>query len=271
MKILATNDDGFFAPGIEALVEVLQHFGDVYVVCPDQERNAVGHSITLRRPLKVKPVEMFPGTKGAWVVNGTPADCVKLGMEVLLKAKPDILFSGINLGPNLGRDLYYSGTLAGAAEASLNNIPAVSVSLNEFNETKINFLNIKQLLYKAVEIILQNRIPRGVFLNINLPNLPVYLCKGIKVVPLDLTVSRYRYVGLNDPHGHVYFWLKDELNQLTNLDENSDYFKLKEGYITVSPVEFPVHHRRRMVQIERWFQKCSLNLLKADKEEHANA
>ncbi|AXI38952.1 MAG: 5'/3'-nucleotidase SurE [Bacillaceae bacterium] len=271
MRILVTNDDGIFAPGVEALVEVLQHFGEVYVVCPDQERSAVGHSITLRTPLKVKPVEIFSGTKGAWAVNGTPADCVKLGMEVLLKTPPDILFSGINLGPNLGRDLYYSGTLAGAVEASLYNVPAVSVSLNEFDEAKVNYLKTKQLLYKAVEIILQNRIPKGVFLNINLPNIPIYLCKGVEVVPLDLTVSRYRYVGLNDPHGQVYFWLKDELNQLVNLNENSDYLKLKEGYITVSPVEFPVHHKRKMEQIERWFRKCSLNFLKEGKEEHSNA
>ena len=92
MRILVTNDDGIFAPGVEALVEVLQHFGEVYVVCPDQERSAVGHSITLRTPLKVKPVEIFSGTKGAWAVNGTPADCVKLGMEVLLKTPPDIFF-----------------------------------------------------------------------------------------------------------------------------------------------------------------------------------
>ncbi|WAA12769.1 5'/3'-nucleotidase SurE [Fervidibacillus halotolerans] len=262
MNIFVTNDDGIFSPGVKALVEVLHHFGDVYVVCPDGERSAIGHSITLRAPLKMKPVDIFPNAKGAWSVNGTPADCVKLGMEVLLSTPPDIVFSAINLGPNLGRDLYYSGTLAGAVEASLYNVPAVSVSLNEFDETKVNYNSIKQLLYKVVEVILQNRIPKGIFLNINLPNIPVYLCKGVKIVPLDLTVSRYRFVGLNDPHGRKYFWLKDEMNHLVDLHENSDYLKLKEGYITVTPVEFPVHHKRKMEQIERWFRNCAPDFIK---------
>lgn len=271
MNILITNDDGIFAPGVEALVEVLQHFGHVYVVCPDQERSAIGHSITLRTPLKAKPVDIFPGAKGSWAVNGTPADCVKLGMEVLLQTPPDILFSGINLGPNLGRDLFYSGTMAGAVEASLYNIPAVSVSLNAFHEKKVNFHNVKQLLYEVVEIILQNRIPKGVFLNVNVPNISSYLCKGVQVVPLDMTVSRYRYVGLNDPHGQVFFWLKDELNQLEQLDEKSDYLKLKEGYITVSPVELPTHHKRKKEQIERWFRKWTIKHFNSSKEEHSNA
>ena len=98
MKVLVTNDDGIFAPGLQALVEVLQHFADVYVSCPDQERSAVSHSITLRVPLKAKPLPLFPGVKGCWAVNGTPADCVKLGIEVLMKEPPDFVISGINLG-----------------------------------------------------------------------------------------------------------------------------------------------------------------------------
>lgn len=263
-----TNDDGIFAPGVEALTEVLQHFGDVFVVCPDQERSAVGHSITLRTPLKAKPINIFPGVKGAWAVNGTPADCVKLGIEILLKSPPHILFSGVNLGPNLGRDLYYSGTMAGAVEASLYQVPSVSVSLNAFNDTKVNYFKVKQLIYDVVEIVLKNKIPKGVFLNINLPNLSKELCKGVATIPLDMSVSRYRYVGLNDPHGQIYFWLKDELNELSKFAENSDYLKLKEGYITVSPVEFRTHHKRKKDQIERWFQKINHH---NKREEKSNA
>ncbi|MGM7634296.1 5'/3'-nucleotidase SurE [Bacillus sp. Hm123] len=268
MKILVTNDDGIFAPGVSALVEVLQHFGEVYVVCPDQERSAVGHSITLRTPLKAKPVDIFPGVKQAWAVNGTPADCVKLGMEVLLKTPPDILFSGVNLGPNLGRDLYYSGTMAGAVEASLYHIPSVSMSLNAFNDVKVNYHKVKQLIYDVVETVIRNKIPKGVFLNVNLPNLSKELCKGIATIPLDMNVSRYRYVGLNDPHGQVYFWLKDELSQLSGFDEDSDYAKLKDGYITVSPVEFRTHQKRKQEQIQRWFQQAHLSY---DREEKTNA
>lgn len=254
MNILVTNDDGIFAPGVEAMVEVLQHFGNVYVVCPDQERSAISHSITIRQPLKAKAVANFPGTIGAWAVNGTPADCVKLGVEVLLKEKPDFVFSGINIGPNLGRDLYYSGTMAGAAEASLYDIPAVAVSLNAFNEKTIKYGQVKSLFYEIVETIVRNKIPKGVFLNVNLPHLSKELCKGVSVVPLDMEVSRYRYVGLNDPHGQVYFWLKDELNVLSEFINTNDFGKLKQGYVTISPITLKTFEKRKTEQIERWFK-----------------
>ncbi|MDQ0340686.1 5'-nucleotidase [Caldalkalibacillus uzonensis] len=273
MNILVTNDDGIFAPGVEALTQVLQHFGNVYVVCPDQEKSAVGHANTLRTPLKLTPVDLFPGSKGVWSVNGTPADCVKLGVEVLLKEKPDILFSGINLGPNLGRDIYYSGTMAGAVEASLYHVPAVAVSLQAFKEKKVNYTRVKQLFYHVAEMILQHTIPQGIFLNINLPDLPKDLCKGVEVVPLDMTVSRYRYVGLNDPYGQVYYWLTDHLIQLTEFNRDSDYLKLKEGYITVTPVsvDHQFNNRRKIEQIRKWFKPLSFQTSSSVREESHHA
>lgn len=264
MNILVTNDDGIFAPGVEAMVEVLQHFGNVYIVCPDQERSAISHSITLRQPLKAKPVVHFAGVRGAWAVNGTTADCVKLGTEVLLKEKPDFVFSGINIGPNLGRDLYYSGTMAGAAEASLYNIPAVAVSLDTFNEKTMKVTQVKSLFYDIAETILHNKIPKGVFLNVNLPHLSKELCKGVSIVPLDMEISRYRYVGLNDPHGQVFYWLKDELTSLSDLDHKNDYGKLKQGYITITPVTLKTHEKRKIDQIDRWFKH--INLQKKEEE-----
>ncbi|MCM3410373.1 5'/3'-nucleotidase SurE [Metabacillus litoralis] len=254
MKILVTNDDGVFAPGVEIMVEVLQHFGDVYVVCPDQERSAISHSITLRQPLKAKKVGNFPGTKGSWAVNGTTADCVKLALEVLLKDTPDFVFSGINMGPNLGRDLYYSGTIAGAAESSLYQVPSIAVSLDAFHDTTIKAGQVKSLFYEVVEVILQNKIPKGVFLNINLPNIPKELCEGVSIVPLDMELSRYRYVGLNDPHGQVYYWLKDELVSIPYPPETNDYGKLKQGFVTISPITIKTYEKRKIEKIERWFK-----------------
>ncbi|ALC80287.1 MULTISPECIES: 5'/3'-nucleotidase SurE [Bacillus] len=262
MKILVSNDDGIFAPGLEAMVQVLQHFADVYVICPDQERSAVSHSITLRQPIKAMPLDIFPGTKGTWCINGTPVDCVKLGIEVLMKEPPDFVFSGINLGPNLGRDLYYSGTIAGASEAVLYGIPSAAVSLNAFSSQKVNFTKVSQLFYKVAEVLIQNKLPNTAFLNINLPYLSKEQCKGVKVIPLDMTVSRYRYVGLNDPHGHIYYWLKDLMPELDNLDSESDFQLLREGYITISPIEFRTHYKKKQEQIDRWFNKHTFQTFK---------
>ncbi len=268
MRILVTNDDGIFAPGVEAMVEVLQHFGEVYVVCPDQERSAISHSITMKQPLKANPITLFGGNVQAWAVNGTPADCVKLGIEVLVKPEVDMVFSGINLGPNLGRDILYSGTIAGAVEATLYQIPAISVSLNTFDSSKFKSSHAKRLLYEIVEIIMANKVPSGIFLNVNLPHLSKELCRGINVVPLNMTVERYKYVGLNDPHGQIYYWLRDELQQLGNHCLSGDYEKLREGYITVTPVDMKWIDTKQMNKITRWFQRSEFNQLK-EEIEHA--
>ncbi|GAE31398.1 5'/3'-nucleotidase SurE [Halalkalibacter hemicellulosilyticus] len=254
MKFLVTNDDGIFAPGVAALIEVLQHFGEIYVVCPDQERSAISHSITLRQPLKASPVKLFGGNVHAWAVNGTPADCVKLGMDVLMKEPPDFVVSGMNIGPNLGRDVYYSGTMAAAAEAALYQIPAMAVSIDRLEVKDLNFQVPKRLLYQVLESLLANKIPDGVFVNVNLPYVKKEYCRGIAVAPLDLSVARYRYVGLNDPYGNVYYWLKDRLQQLTEFDNEGDFAKLKAGYITVTPLEGKVSQRKHLRKFERWLR-----------------
>lgn len=253
MKILVTNDDGIFHPGVEAMVSVLQHFGEVFVVCPDKERSAISHSITLNNPIKAIPTNIFTTGVSSWLVNGTPADCIKLGIEVLMRDKPDIVFSGINIGPNLGRDIYYSGTIAGATEASLYNIPAVAVSLSSFDSSNVNYQQIKALFYQIGEVIIQNNIPKGMILNVNLPYTSKELCRGVKVVPLDMSVSRYRYVGLNDPHGQVYYWLKDTYQELDALTKEKDFSMLRKGYVTISPIENKAIQKRKIDQISRWF------------------
>ncbi|SDC83117.1 5'-nucleotidase [Terribacillus halophilus] len=259
MKIMVTNEDGIFSPGVEAMIETLQHFGEVYVVCPDQEYGTFNHSITVRQPIRVKEMYHFPGVAGAWSLNGTPADCVKLGVEVLLPEKPDFLFSGVNTGPNLGRDVYYSGTMAAAVEATLYNIPAASVSLNSSSLKHVNYSKVKTLFYQVAEVLLQHKTKSVGFLNINLPNIDKRQFKGIQVIPMDMSVSRYRFVGLHDPHGEVYYWLKDQLQELAAFHPTSDYLLLKEGYITVSPIELRTHYKRKQEQVERWFRSMETN------------
>lgn len=252
-KILITNDDGIFAPGVEALADVLSHFGEVIIICPDTERSAFSHTITLRQPLKLKKID-FASNVEAYSVNGSPADCVKLGMEVLLDKKPDIVFSGINIGPNVGRDVYYSGTIAAAQEAMLYQVPAVSVSLETFNNQKVKFDIVKQLFYESLELILQHKIPKNLMLNVNLPYIAKDLCKGVKVVPMDMSISRYNFVGLNDPQGQVYYWLRDNYQELSELTEGTDYQLLKEGYITISPIELKHTQKKKIDHLSRWFK-----------------
>lgn len=253
MRILVTNDDGIFHPGIEAMVNVLGHFGEVYVVSPDKERSAISHSITLRHPIKAIENKLFTTAIQSWMVNGTPADCVNMGINVLMKEPPDILFSGINIGPNLGRDIFYSGTIAGAMEATLHNIPAVAVSLASFDSQYVNYEQVKILFYRLAEVIFQYTLPKEILLNVNLPYTSKELCRGVKVVDVDMQVQRYRYVGLNDPHGQIYYWLKDEYQQLDKLRENKDFSSLREGYITISPVELRASNKRKKEQLNRWF------------------
>nr|WP_283163381.1 5'/3'-nucleotidase SurE [Sporolactobacillus mangiferae] len=236
------------------MVTVLKHLGDVWVACPDQEQSGVSHSITLRYPIKATPLNIFPANVQAWAVNGTPADCVKMGIEVLMKDRPDLVFSGINLGPNLGRDLYYSGTIAAAVESTLYGIPAVALSLAAFNNRDLNYQKIQQLVYEISEIIVQNSIPRDLFLNVNLPYTTKECCRGVKVAPLDLSVSRYQYVGMNDPYGNVYYWLKDNYQQLDELTKGADFLHLKNGYVTITPVEIKKNGKRKIDQIGQWFK-----------------
>lgn len=252
MKILITNDDGIFAPGVEALAELLSHFGEVVVVCPDTEKSAYSHTIILRNPLKLKKVN-FPSIMEAYAVNGSPADCVKLSMEVLLEEKPDIVFSGMNIGPNVGRDVYYSGTIAAAQEAMLYQIPSVSVSLETFDQSKVKFGIVKDLLYPVLEVILQNKIPKKTMLNVNLPYTSKELCKGVQVVPMDLSVSRYNFVSLNSPQGQTYYWLKDSYKEI-EVNEGTDYHFLKEGWVTISPIELKHTQKRRIDHLSRWFK-----------------
>jgi 5'-nucleotidase len=257
LKILITNDDGIFAPGVEALTELLSHFGEVVVVCPDTEKSAYSHKITLRQPLKLKKVDFLSSVE-AYAVNGSPADCVKLAMEVLLKEKLDIVFSGINIGPNVGRDMYYSGTIAAAQEAMLYQVPSVAVSIDAFEPSKIKFGIVKELLYNVVEVILQNKISKHLMLNVNVPYTSKELCKGVRVVPMDLFISRYKFVPLHDPYGQDYYWLKDHYDELKP-NEGTDYEQLKDGYVTVSPIDLKITQKRKMDQISRWFHKINFS------------
>ncbi|MFM1653292.1 5'/3'-nucleotidase SurE [Brevibacillus sp. B_LB10_24] len=252
-KILVTNDDGIFSNGVYHLVKALQPFGEVFVVCPDQERSAISHAITLKSPLKANKVNFFQMTCEAWAVNGTPADCVKMAVEVILKEKPDFVISGINLGPNLGRDVFYSGTISAAVEGVMYQIPSIAVSLATFKKDA-DFSIVEPLAYRVFETLFQHKLSAEHVLNINLPYLSKEMVSGVAVTQLGMDVLRYQYVGLNDPHGYLCYWLKDNLAELNFHDEENDFQQLRNGYITVTPLQLNMTNTALKSKMMKWFQ-----------------
>ncbi|MGI5942753.1 MAG: 5'/3'-nucleotidase SurE [Pelotomaculaceae bacterium] len=234
MRILISNDDGIQSKGINQLrmdLELEQE-NEIYVVAPDRERSATGHKITMHRPLRVKEWS-YPDSKTiGWAVDGTPADCVKLGLEALLPGPPDLVISGINQGPNLGTDVLYSGTVSAAIEGTINGLPAIAVSLASWESHDFSFSGklVRELIAK-----LKGELSPHTLLNINLPpGLP----RGIRVTRL----GHRRYVNIfdkrTDPRGRVYFWMAGEPFDVDEDDPDTDVFAVKEGYASITPVHF---------------------------------
>lgn len=232
MKILISNDDGIRAAGLNALRESLQDQHQLYVVAPDRERSATGHKITLDRPLRVKEWT-YPGSDTiGWEVDGTPADCVKLGLEALLPEPPDLVISGINFGPNLGTDVLYSGTVSAAVEGMINDIPSIAISLASHEFCDFTF---SSEIIKKIVSIMDGGLSARTLLNINTPPCTP---RGIKVTRL----GDRRYVNIFDkridPRGRVYFWMAGEPFDLDKDDPETDVWAIRGGYISITPVQF---------------------------------
>ncbi|MDD4334699.1 MAG: 5'/3'-nucleotidase SurE [Desulfotomaculaceae bacterium] len=240
MRILISNDDGIQADGLNVLRESLQDQHQVCVVAPDRERSATGHKITVSRPLRVKELT-YPGSDTiGWEVDGTPADCVKLGLEALIPEPPDLVISGINFGPNLGTDVLYSGTVSAAVEGMINDIPSIAISLASHEFCDFTFSG--ELIKKMVSILDDELTPRTL-LNINMPpGAP----RGIKVTRL----GHRRYVNIFDkridPRGRIYFWMAGEPFDLDKDDPETDVWAIREGYISITPVQFDLTDYRFM-------------------------
>ena len=235
MKILLTNDDGIFAPGLAALHKELRQLGEVTVVAPESEQSAVGHAISLISPLRVKKVAL--GETRGWAVSGTPADCVKIAIAELLQETPDLVVSGVNLGPNVGINVLYSGTVSAATEASILGIRGMAVSLNSYKEDA----DFHQAAGLARELAAQLMEWPGwspeICLNVNLPDLPRAGIRGVKITRQDTGRLVEHFERRVDPREHLYYWLA-EINERRDLDAFTDYGALAEGYITITPI----HH-----------------------------
>ena len=248
MDILITNDDGIYAQGILALVAEMKKLGEVVVVAPDSERSSVGHGITLSHPIWYKKIER----KGAFFgygISGTPADCVKFALKVILKKEPDLIVSGINLGGNDGCSVFYSGTVAGAREGALSGIPSLAVSLDTF--VNPHFRTAAKVARYVARDVLKKGVPQGTFLNVNVPNLPAADIKGIKVarqciMPID-GVFRKR----QDPSGRTYYWMSGK-SPRTDGALDVDTSALKKKYITISPVHCDLTDYQALESLKSW-------------------
>jgi 5'-nucleotidase len=227
--ILLTNDDGYHSEGISALYAELNNLWDTYIIAPDREKSASSLALTLHHPLRVKQV-----SRNIYAVSGTPADCVYLAVQRFLPRLPDLLISGINHGPNLGQqDTSYSGTVAGAKQGAFLDIPSIAVSLTSDKEGHFSFENAAKTIRPLARIILENTLPRGMFLNINIPAPPI---RGIKITPLGQKRYNPQIFEKKDPRGRLYYWIGTG-NPKAMGGDSSDVKVIQEGYMTVTPLQ----------------------------------
>ena len=207
MKILVSNDDGILANGIRALIEALSPCHDVYVVAPDRERSAAGHSLTLQTPLRVEEVESKYGAKRCWMTTGTPGDCVKLAINAILTPEelPDLVISGINHGPNLGADILYSGTVSCAMEGAMMGYPSIATSLASMNIEYDAFKVSAEFIADFLNKIDIKKFPSKTILNINIPGLEKEDIGGVSVTELGSRMFTDAYEKRVDPRGKVYY------------------------------------------------------------------
>jgi 5'-nucleotidase len=198
--ILVTNDDGVLSPGIQILAKRLRDIDAVVIVAPDRERSAAGHSMTLHRPLLIEKIK-----EDVYSVNGTPTDCVNIAVKGLLKEYPRLVVSGINKGPNLGDDITYSGTVAGAIEARLLGIPSLAVSLNARQD--FLFADAAEVALRAASSVLEQGLSEGTLLNINVPNVPLSDIRGTAITRLGKRIYHQMTVERVDPRGKKYYWI----------------------------------------------------------------
>ncbi len=260
MKLLISNDDGISSLGIRTLANTLAEVGhDVSVVCPDRERSATGHGLTLHQPIRAEIVEsIFHPTVKAWACDGTPSDCVKLALWALLESPPDLVLSGINHGANLGTEILYSGTVSAAMEGLIEGIPSIAFSFASRNSKDFQpSADFAKILVGQIE---KNPLPELMLLNVNIP--PV---KWEEIAGVTLTRQGVRrYVDVFDkrvdPRGKTYYWLTGEVLEDIepptglNLSQNIpiDVRVIRENYISITPLQYNLTYAKGLNELSQW-------------------
>ncbi len=248
MHILLTNDDGIYADGLRALYLELSRHARLTVVAPDRERSAVGHGITLDRPLRAHRMAVFDGIP-AYAVNGTPADCVKLAMLDLLPEKPDLVISGINAGANVGVNINYSGTVAAAREASLYGVPAIAVSIQ--GRATDHLTDTARFVHYLCRQVVEAGLPFGTCLNVNVPNLALAATAGVRVSKQGIELFPEYVDKRVDPRNGTYYWQGCDA-QTFHQNPDSDGSALDHQYVTITPITCDATDYRFLDQMQDW-------------------
>ncbi len=252
MNILVSNDDGIAANGIRVLTEELAKRHNVYVIAPDRERSASGHSLTLHTPLRVEEIdEARTGARRTWVTTGTPGDCIKIGVNAILEKdeQPDFVISGINHGPNLGADILYSGTVSCAMEGAMLGIPSIAVSLASMHADYEDFNFPARFIVSLLDKIKEFRFPKKCILNVNIPKLEQEDISGVAITELGRKMFTDTYEKRIDPRGKVYYWLAGELiNESDNA--KTDIAAVKNNKISITPVTYEMTRNETMEELD---------------------
>lgn len=247
MNILISNDDGIDSPGIFALASELKTIANVTVVAPESQMSAMGHALTISKPLRLHPFNRG-GELFGYAVNGTPADCVKLAISHVLDIKPDLVVSGINHGRNTAVNILYSGTVSAASEGMLSGVPSIAISHDSHAFDRDMGISAKAAR-KIVESTFKTGLKQGTLLNVNIPDLPEGHIKGIRPVRQGGSVWEDSFEKRVDPFGHDYYWFSGRYSHV-DTDPYSDDQALKDGYITVTPLRFDLTDRELLSELK---------------------
>jgi 5'-nucleotidase len=248
LNILITNDDGIHSEGIFQLKKALEKYANVLVVAPDTECSAVGHAITLSDPLRVSEV-LKEGDFFGYAVNGTPADCVKLGIKCLMEKKPDMVVSGINQGSNTATNIMYSGTVSAAAEGVIMGVPGLAISLTSFQNREFGYAcSLASIL---VEKIYKFGLPDGTLLNVNVPPISEDEIEGIVITRQGKAKYDETYDKRIDPNNRTYYWLTGKRMELDE-DEDVDDVVIQNNKVSITPIRYELTDEKMIYELRKW-------------------
>ncbi|HWQ38644.1 MAG TPA: 5'/3'-nucleotidase SurE [Burkholderiales bacterium] len=246
MRILLSNDDGYFAPGLAILAEAVSKLADVVVVAPERDRSGASNSLTLDRPLQVKRAHT-----GFYYVNGTPTDCVHLAVTGMLEAPPDMVISGINHGANMGDDTIYSGTVAAATEGFLLGIPSLAISLA--SKQGGNYASAARVACDLIRRFRQHPIPTPVLLNVNVPDVPVEALRGVEVTRLGRRHKAEGVIRAKNPRGETVYWI-GAAGDAQDAGQGTDFHALAESRVSITPLQIDLTQYASLDAVRQWLQ-----------------
>ncbi len=249
--ILVTNDDGITAPGIRKLISIVNQIGDVIVVAPNSPQSGKGHAITINSTLSFEELNL-DGPQRDFSCSGTPVDCVKMALDKILPRKPDLVVSGINHGANSSINVIYSGTMSAAVEAGVEGLQAIGFSLSDL-KWEADFDQAEEFIKDIILKTLENPIPKGVVLNVNIPNFKKEEIKGIKVCKQANAKWEESFDERTNPHGKKYYWLTGYFNNMDQ-SEDADETALANGYVSIVPVKFDLTAYEYMNELNSIYQ-----------------